>query len=372
MPIAFFFIFIYDIENIYGTELGNSQSNQSDIYKLFLTCIMVKTVKVSVLMSVHNAQAYLCDAVDSILNQTFNDFEFIIIDDGSTDHTLKLIQAYANKDFRIKIHKNQENYGLTRSLNLGLKLCEGKYIARMDADDFSDPSRLQKQVNYLDQNPEISLVSVGRWYIAPNGLIYDIKVYPDNHKYLCKLLLKGINVLDHGCIMIRKDIIMKFDEPYRFFYSQDFDLWLRLMEQHEKFGMIQEPLHYRRRNIYSVSSSLQGKRKQISNLIVELNYLRKSNQPEGDWKSKELAIISEPLKNSSSTYYRHFFYNGKAFFFNKAFDRARSEFFVLLKHHPKVLIYWIYMLLSCMGTPGYSIWKLISICKNKQQNRILF
>ena len=102
--------------------------------------------KVSVVMSAYNGERYLREAVESILNQTFNDFEFIIIDDGSTNSTGQILSSYAAQDPRIVLIRNRENIGLTKSLNKGLALARGEYIARMDADDVSLPNRFSEQV----------------------------------------------------------------------------------------------------------------------------------------------------------------------------------------------------------------------------------
>ena len=107
--------------------------------------------KVSVLMSVYNGEKYLREAVESILNQTFRDFEFIIIDDGSTDSTNEIIRSYS--DCRIRLLENEENIGLTKSLNKGIDQCRGEYIARMDGDDVSLQQRFSKQLEYLINNP---------------------------------------------------------------------------------------------------------------------------------------------------------------------------------------------------------------------------
>src|SRR5690606_20575239 len=107
-------------------------------------------VKITVLMCVYNGQRYLREAIDSILNKTYSDFEFLIVDDGSTDDTLKILKSY--KDSRIKLVLNDNNIGLTKSLNKGLMLAKGEYIARMDADDISVKNRLLAQLNFMQQN----------------------------------------------------------------------------------------------------------------------------------------------------------------------------------------------------------------------------
>ena len=104
-------------------------------------------------MSVFNGASYLGEAIDSILDQSFKDFEFIVIDDGSQDNTWEVLSDYAGKDSRLVLHRNKNNLGLTKSLNKGLNLARGEYIARMDADDISLSGRLEAQVNFLDTHP---------------------------------------------------------------------------------------------------------------------------------------------------------------------------------------------------------------------------
>ena len=119
--------------------------------------------KVSVVMSVCNSEPFIRDAINSILGQTFQDFEFIIINDGSTDGSLQIIQSYGDSRIRIT---SQENLGLTKSLNKGIGIARGEYIARQDADDISEPSRLEKQVAVLEQNSRAVLVSSNIRYFS--------------------------------------------------------------------------------------------------------------------------------------------------------------------------------------------------------------
>ena len=111
-------------------------------------------MKISVLMSVYNADKYLTEAMDSILAQTYPDFEMIVVNDKSTDKSGDILKAFAQKDPRIVILENAQNLGLTRSLNRGLAIAKGEYVARMDADDISAPDRFQKQVAFLDMHPD--------------------------------------------------------------------------------------------------------------------------------------------------------------------------------------------------------------------------
>jgi len=109
----------------------------------------MKLAKISVLMSVFNGEAYLSEAIESILDQTYKNFEFIIINDCSTDNSKKILRKYANADKRIQLINNKQNLGLTKSLNFGLKNSHGEFVARMDSDDISLPIRLEEQYNYL-------------------------------------------------------------------------------------------------------------------------------------------------------------------------------------------------------------------------------
>ena len=117
-------------------------------------------MKIAILMSTYNGEKYLVQAIDSILNQTYQNFEFIIIEDSSTDNSLDILEEYAKKDSRIKIIKKEKNIGIKgfiKNLNLGISIAKGKYIARMDADDISLPERFQKQVDFLEKNSDFNL-----------------------------------------------------------------------------------------------------------------------------------------------------------------------------------------------------------------------
>jgi glycosyltransferase involved in cell wall biosynthesis len=148
--------------------------------------------KISVLMSVYNGEKYLKEAVDSILNQTFSDFEFIVINDHSTDSTSEILFSY--KDSRLKIIENDENIGITKSLNKGLRLVSGKYTARMDADDISFNNRLEKQLQYLEDNPDVGVL--GTMAIS-NGKYLKYKINLPSKDYLIKWQLFFSNPIIH-------------------------------------------------------------------------------------------------------------------------------------------------------------------------------
>lgn len=186
---------------------------------------------VSVVMSVYNGRPYLDKAVESILSQTFRDFEFIIIDDGSTDGSIEDLKRYAACDSRIRL-VIQENRGLTKSLNTGLKLACGKYIARMDADDIAFPERFEKQVAALDENPNLVMLGANVELITEYGIRLGLRPQGKGHGDIRRRLLLGDgSAMTHPVVMYHRQAALdigSYDE--RFSTGQDLDLFLRLSE----------------------------------------------------------------------------------------------------------------------------------------------
>ena len=185
--------------------------------------------ELSVVMSVYNGAPHLAEAIQSILNQTFTGFEFLILDDGSTDGSGDIIDAFAAKDPRI-VAVRQENMGLARSLNKGVGLAKGAYIARQDADDVSFPYRLSQQMAFLKRHRDVILC--GAWFEEVNeGGGKKIRRYPLEDHAL-RVNLKYINQFCHPSVVFEKEAFVKagaYDE--RFPTGQDFELWIRLAEQ---------------------------------------------------------------------------------------------------------------------------------------------
>lgn len=185
--------------------------------------------KVSVLMTAYNSERYIAEAIESILNQTFSDFEFLIINDGSTDKTADIIAQYAKADKRIKFIDNKNNQGLIAVLNQGLDLCRGEYIARMDSDDIAMPERLAKQVEYLDANPHVG--AVGGWHekfginVTPT-----IRQYPENAKILDMLVLG--TPLSHPTTTIRTSVLRDNKIYYNpdFPHAEDYEIWSQIIQ----------------------------------------------------------------------------------------------------------------------------------------------
>lgn len=193
---------------------------------------------ITVLMAVHNGAATVREAIDSILAQTWSDFEFLIVDDASTDDTPAILRALA--DPRVRVVRNDANLGLTRSLNRGLDLAQGRLIARMDADDQALPERLARQVALLGAQPEIGLC--GTWVETigdPAGEVWDFPA--DDGRIRCRLLFE--NVLPHPTVMFRRDVFeaagLRYDPAFT--YAQDYDLWVRAA-QHTRLANVPEVL----------------------------------------------------------------------------------------------------------------------------------
>jgi glycosyltransferase involved in cell wall biosynthesis len=211
-----------------------------------------KSPSVSVVMSVHNDKRYVKASIESVLKQTFSDFEFIIVDNASTDGSEAILKDYALVDSRIRLLQF-EVPGLTNALNFALSYATGEYIARQDADDILSPQRLEKQVRFLEANRDVALVGTGIRLIDVNGDELGVKVYPTSHDALCELLLKCENPLPHSTIMCRKlvfDQLGHYDSLFA--KAQDYALYLRVIQGH-RVASLDEPLTYLRYRTDSIA-----------------------------------------------------------------------------------------------------------------------
>lgn len=212
---------------------------------------MSKAPVVSVVMSVYNNESSIRAAIDSILAQTFTDFEFVIINDGSTDKTSDVLASY--DDPRIKVI-TQTNHGLIYSLNLAIKKSKGAYIARMDADDLSDVHRLEQQVNYLQGHPEITALGSAFAMTDDAGKTIQVFARPGRSIDIARQLYVQ-NPLGHGSMMIRKQALIDaggYGSDKR--HIEDYDLWIRLHKEGIYFAVIPEALYYWHNNPDGVSS----------------------------------------------------------------------------------------------------------------------
>ena len=244
--------------------------------------------KISVIMPVHNEpEKVLRTAINSILNQTFKDFEFIIINDASENNAEEVILSY--KDDRIKYYKNKKNLKVIKTLNKGLKLATGEYIARMDADDISFKKRLEKQVDILDNNPEVGLVS-SSCYIFPNKRVIEP---PNNHEDIEKVLKYSVNCIVHPVVMFRRSLIEKYNLKYslKYLHIEDYQLWIEFTKV-TKLYSIYEPLILHRE--WENSVSYQNKMEQYysaQNLVFESML-------------EDIGIKNKPLQQIYNSYLR--------------------------------------------------------------------
>ena len=183
---------------------------------------------ISVLMSVHNGALFLGEAVNSILSQTLTDFEFLIFDDGSTDGSGAMLDAFARQDPRIRV-VHQENMGLTKSLNRGLALARGDFVARMDGDDVSEPARFKVQLEYLANHPEIVVLGTSGMMIDAHGRVLSHLWRTGDPKVVRWEMSYGNSVL-HSSVMFRRNLIQAAGGyNSKFPYAQDYELWTRLL-----------------------------------------------------------------------------------------------------------------------------------------------
>ena len=247
---------------------------------------------ISVLMPVYNCDTYVKEAVESILNQTYTHFELIIIDDASTDNTVAVINSI--KDDRIKLFVKPENSGLTNSLNYGLTLAKGKYIARMDGDDISVPYRFEKQIEFLEKNLDVGLCAgfyqvIGEDKVRTHSFI--------NHDEIKVGMLRGNNIA-HPTVMIRSEVLKKHrlnydpeNEP-----AEDFDLWSRMVFITKLANLPEVLLQYR---IHAEQTSSVRRQRQIdiSNDIIYRMHKRLNSALPEYFTSHDLGVSVLQNKN---------------------------------------------------------------------------
>ena len=232
---------------------------------------MRKSPAITVLMCIYNGEKYLKEAIDSMISQSFKDYEFSIINDGSTDNSREIILSY--NDPRIKLIDNERNVGLARSLNKGIEQARGKYIARMDADDISINDRLLIQASFLDKNPDIGIVGSNIEVIDIKGNTLFQKVFFEK-PILIKWGMFFGSPIAHPTVMIRSKIFKELGCRYNeeFFVSQDYELWISLFDKVNFANVPKSLLKYRSydgNKEVQEKTSLQEKNETL--LICKLN-----------------------------------------------------------------------------------------------------
>lgn len=196
----------------------------------------------SVIMSVYNNEKTLSLTIDSVLNQTFKEFEFIIVDDCSIDNSVEIIKKYQNKDNRIIFVQNKSNLGLPISLNKTIKISKYDYIARIDGDDICMPDRFEKQISYMKKNPSIDILGTGAILINQQGEHVGEVLMPEYYEDIKNIIVYK-NPMIHPSIMIKKVVLEElngYDEKLR--KAQDLDLWERASNAGKTFYNLQEYL----------------------------------------------------------------------------------------------------------------------------------
>lgn len=242
--------------------------------------------KISVLLPVHNAEKYLIECLDSLITQTFSDFEIIAIDDASTDNSLHRLKDYAQRDGRIKVFHNETNLKLAKTLNKGICLAQAPLIARMDADDIALPKRFEIQYKFMKNNPDIDVCGAWAQGFCETNRRYSV---PVDHDTICSAL-PFFNPMIHPTVMIRTDVARNnlYDETFD--RSQDYELWARmLLTGTSKFHNIPKVLL-----LYRYKDKKSSKSFYLNTKINILSMILKNNLTEHD------ILINEAISNQGT------------------------------------------------------------------------
>jgi glycosyltransferase involved in cell wall biosynthesis len=272
----------------------------------------MKTPEISVVMSVYNGASHLRETIESILAQDKVDFEFIIVNDGSTDMSGAILREYAERDKRIMVVE-QENQGLTKSLIRGCAEARGTYIARQDAGDISLPGRLKKQLDCFKTERDTAMASCGTRFVGREGIFfYTVQQSPeDASRDLLTLDLKTIKgPSHHGSTMFPRELYLMVG-GYRpeFYFAQDLDLWLRFAE-HGKHFVIPDVLYQASISAESISGLHREDQIQLAKIMLEAAGLRRKGMT--DMPALEKAAAIKPSAGRSSS----------------RLDRARALYFI--------------------------------------------
>ncbi len=286
--------------------------------------------KISIIMPVHNEQKYLKESIESILNQTFDSFEFIILDDGSTDDSINIIESY--KDVRIKLIKSQHK-GMVTQFNEGIRTAKSSLIARMDADDIAENKRLDEQLYFLKHNPAIGIVGSNVMFIDENSKEVCEKKYPEYHSGI-EFMMPVESAVCHPAVMIRSDIFCRYgvyDESYG--YAADHKLFIDLLSNGIKFFNIQTVLlKYRVRTLRDDQQGVKNANEfsyQIGvDYLLKLNSAGPSKKERYDYNYR-MGLIE---------YYRGSINRSRAHYL-KCLSLSKKHFFRIIR----------FLLISCLG-----------------------
>lgn len=313
---------------------------------------------ISVVMSTYNEEAYIEEALNSILNQTIQDFELIIYDDCSTDGTVGKLRSF--QDARIRLICNETNCGLTQNLNKGLRIARGRFIARMDGDDRSEPTRFEKQIQFMEAHPEVYLISCHARNFGESDLVNRIK--GDSDALQCRMLIRP--VFAHPGFMMRRELIEEgfwYDESFR--TAQDYEFAVRVAKEHE-IGMVPEILLHYRVHKKQISNTANGNQitnadrvRQMQLQELQISLSEEERRIYDDWAYERRPDGPEELLAASKLLQK----------LVRANETARIYPPALEKTLKKLLYTWV-----IRSKDRKSIWRFPKICGYLPQNMILF
>ena len=246
--------------------------------------------RVSVVMAVYNGERFVGEAIQSLRTQTLEAFDLIVVDDGSTDATPHIVEALAAEDDRIHLDI-QPHSGYAAALNVGWRLAKSEYVGVLDADDLAEPSRLERQVGFLDAHPEVGVVGGALLLVTADGRPFYIATYPVAPPE-AREALKSRSPLGHTCVLMRRAVLEEVG-GYRsvFPLAEDFDLWLRISERH---ALANVPDIVGRYRIHGGNGSIAGIRQQAASMAAarqaaERNFQRQASE-EGNLAESELEL----------------------------------------------------------------------------------
>ena len=263
---------------------------------------------VSVILSAYNAEQYLGEAIESILAQTFTDFELLVVNDGSTDRTADIVRGYA--DYRVQLVTNPSNLGLAKSLNQGIAVARGRYIARQDADDFSLPERLQKQFDFMERHSQVAVLGTGRRILSSSGPIKSGRMPMASPSF--SDMLKSNRIVGASAMIRKKrlDEVGGYDDFFR--QADDYELWLRITKKYS-VANLPEALYVVRRNQDSLTRSSPG--------MLTLYFLLARNRVMGVVDDELFAQIK---KDGIESYYNRLSKEDKIFYHQRAAKRCMN------------------------------------------------
>lgn len=235
---------------------------------------------VSVVMAIHKAERKMLENVmECVLNQTFEDFEFLIVDDGNDAGILEIIKEYGRVDPRVRLIGNTGNIGLTRSLIRGVRFARGRYIARQDVDDLSRPERLELQVNMMESNSD--LVLLGSWFVLTANKEDKAEVRNPDHDQVLRKKMRITNPFCHSSVLFRKEVYEQvggYDKNYT--TTQDLDLWYRMAEK-GTLGVVEKVLVQYGINEGSISRSSKAWVQVWNSIKIRMKYILKAGDLSG-------------------------------------------------------------------------------------------